>query len=124
MIRAINLLSLIILVVILSLGVWEFLSIKKAQSDFNKNLNAINWDRYSNSSAKPNDSYFTNPKNSAKYLGDKPSDNIFWVKVGFSLIFCCAALFVILSARYDDETRKWAFSILTLIAGVWIGTVS
>lgn len=48
----------------------------------------------------------------------------FWIKVIFSGIFCIAALFVILSKRYDDETKKWAFSVLTLIAGVWIGTIS
>ena len=48
----------------------------------------------------------------------------FWIKVIFSGIFCIAALFVILSKKYDDETKKWAFSVLTLIAGVWIGTIS
>jgi len=47
---------------------------------------------------------------------------IFWVKVGFSGILTLAALYVILSKRYNPETRKWAFDALTLIAGVWIGT--
>ena len=51
-------------------------------------------------------------------------DNIFWAKVIFSGIFCLAALFVVLSKKYDDETKKWAFSVLTLIAGVWIGTAT
>ncbi len=49
---------------------------------------------------------------------------ILWVKVIFSGIFCLAALFVVLSKKYDDETKKWAFSVLTLIAGVWIGTAT
>ena len=48
----------------------------------------------------------------------------FWIKVIFSSIFCLAALYVVLSQKYDDETKKWAFSVLTLIAGVWIGTIS
>jgi hypothetical protein len=48
----------------------------------------------------------------------------FWVKAIFSGIFLIAALFVVLSQKYDPETKKWAFSILTLIAGVWIGTIS
>jgi len=48
----------------------------------------------------------------------------FWIKVIFSSIFCISALFVILSKKYDEETKKWAFSVLTLIAGVWIGTIS
>lgn len=48
----------------------------------------------------------------------------FWIKVIFSSIFCIAALYVVLSKKYDDETKKWAFSVLTLIAGVWIGTIS
>lgn len=49
------------------------------------------------------------------------SDISFYMKAGLSLIFCLAALFVILSNRYDEDTRKWAFSVLSLIAGVWIG---
>ncbi len=47
----------------------------------------------------------------------------FWIKVIFSSIFCIAALYVVLSKKYDDETKKWAFSVLTLIAGVWIGSL-
>jgi hypothetical protein len=52
------------------------------------------------------------------------ADYILLVKVIFSGIFCFAALFVVLSKKYDDETKKWAFSVLTLIAGVWIGTAT
>ncbi len=49
---------------------------------------------------------------------------IFWIKVFFSAVFCFAALYVVLSNKYNDETKKWAFSVLTLIAGVWIGTAT
>lgn len=48
---------------------------------------------------------------------------VFWVKVAFSAVFCIAALWVVLSGKYDAETKKWAFSVLTLIAGVWIGSI-
>jgi hypothetical protein len=48
----------------------------------------------------------------------------FWIKLAFSVIFCVVALYVILSGKYEDDTKKWAISALTLIAGVWIGTVS
>ena len=51
-------------------------------------------------------------------------DWILLAKIIFSGIFCLAALFVVLSKKYDDETKKWAFSVLTLIAGVWIGTAT
>ncbi len=47
----------------------------------------------------------------------------FWIKVAFSFIFCFSALYVVLSKSYDEETKKWAYSVLTLIAGVWIGTL-
>lgn len=52
------------------------------------------------------------------------SKEAFWMKVIFSSIFCIAALYVIITRKYDDETKKWAFSVLTLIAGVWIGTAT
>ena len=46
----------------------------------------------------------------------------FWIKVIFSVIFCGAALFVILSPKdkFDAETKRWAFGALAIIAGVWI----
>lgn len=47
-----------------------------------------------------------------------------WAKIIFSGLLCIAALIVVLSNKYNDDTKKWAFSVLTLIAGVWIGTVS
>lgn len=59
-----------------------------------------------------------------KNVEKNKDDNIFWTKAIFSGIFCLAALFVVLSKKYDDETKKWAFSVLTLIAGVWIGTAT
>lgn len=60
--------------------------------------------------------------NSPLTLAD-PVERKFWAKVIFSGVFCIAALYVILSNKYDDETKKWAFSVLTLIAGVWIGSI-
>ena len=47
-----------------------------------------------------------------------------WIKLGFSIVFGFAALFVVLSQKYNEETQKWAFSTLSLLAGVWIGTIS
>jgi uncharacterized membrane protein len=73
---------------------------------------------------RDNDKYI-----SEKKLNESITDKIlpvqrFWAKIVFSTIFCIAALFVILSKKYDDETKKWAFSVLTLIAGVWIGSIT
>ncbi len=47
-----------------------------------------------------------------------------WAKIIFSGLFCIAALIVVLSNKYNDETKKWAFSVLTLVAGVWIGSAT
>ena len=44
-------------------------------------------------------------------------------KLLFSLIFGLSALYVVLSNKYPEDTQKWAFSILSLIAGVWIGSL-
>lgn len=49
------------------------------------------------------------------------ADRKFWGMVIFSIIFTLAALYVILSQKYDDDTKKWAFSIISLIGGVWLG---
>ncbi len=46
------------------------------------------------------------------------------IKLAFSVFFGLAAMYVVLSKKYDDETKKWAFSVLALISGVWIGTAS
>lgn len=45
-------------------------------------------------------------------------------KTIITTVFGLAALFVVLSRRFDSETRKWAFSVLTLIAGVWLGSAT
>jgi hypothetical protein len=37
-----------------------------------------------------------------------------------SLMLLGGALYVILSGSYDQETQKWAFGIIGLIAGVWL----
>lgn len=51
-------------------------------------------------------------------------DAKFIVKLVFSGIFTLAALYVILSPqdKYDAETKKWAFSIIALVTGIWLGT--
>ncbi|MEI6091770.1 MAG: hypothetical protein WCR42_15040 [bacterium] len=46
------------------------------------------------------------------------------IKLIFSGIFTIAALYIVLSDKYGNDTKKWAFSILSLIAGVWIGTAA
>lgn len=61
---------------------------------------------------------------SSEVKEDVSADYNFWIKVVFSFVFCLSALYVVLSQKYDDDTKKWAYSVLTLIAGVWIGTVS
>jgi|GEM_PF-3660647 len=48
----------------------------------------------------------------------------FWVKIIASALFSLVAFYIIISGKYPPSTRKWAFSVLTLIAGVWIGTVA
>ncbi|HEX8649520.1 MAG TPA: hypothetical protein VF708_01670 [Pyrinomonadaceae bacterium] len=42
-------------------------------------------------------------------------------KLIFSTIILVAALYVILSNKYGEETQKWAFSMIGVIVGVWIG---
>jgi hypothetical protein len=46
------------------------------------------------------------------------------VKLVVTAVLGLAALWVVLSGKYDEETRKWAFSVLSLIAGVWIGSAT
>jgi len=53
----------------------------------------------------------------------QPIDLKFLFKMILSALFTIASLFVVLSNHYDAETKKWAFSMLSLIAGIWIGTV-
>ncbi len=47
--------------------------------------------------------------------------NMFWIKVIFSFIVSLSALWIILAGKYSEGKEKWAFSILSLIAGIWIG---
>jgi len=47
----------------------------------------------------------------------------FLVKSILSLIFTLASLYVVLSKKYDSDTKKWALSTLSLIAGVWVGSI-
>ncbi len=46
------------------------------------------------------------------------------IKLIVTAVLGLAALYVVLSGEYDQETRKWAFSVLSLIAGVWIGSAT
>jgi hypothetical protein len=51
------------------------------------------------------------------------------IKLVFSGVLTVAALYVVLAQRhgkprYDPDTKKWAFSALSLISGVWIGTAT
>jgi hypothetical protein len=62
-------------------------------------------------------------KNQKPKSDDGFSEQKFWIKLVFSCVFSIAALYVVLSQKYKDDVRKWAFSVLTLIAGVWIGTI-
>jgi len=45
----------------------------------------------------------------------------FIIKIIFSAIFTVVCLYIVLSNKYEDGTKKWAFSVLSLITGVWIG---
>lgn len=63
----------------------------------------------------------------AELSTEHDSETRLWIKVAFSGVFCLAALYVILSKQYEgenNEVRKWAFGVLTLIAGIWIGTAT
>lgn len=47
----------------------------------------------------------------------------FWIKIIFSAIVTSAALYIILSKKYDEDTKRWAFSVLSCVAGVWLGSL-
>lgn len=40
--------------------------------------------------------------------------------IAISLIVLTSSLFVVLSGRYDDATRKWAFGSVGLVVGFWL----
>src|SRR6266571_1705100 len=54
-----------------------------------------------------------------KEIKEKEAQLKFWIKLAFSVVFGVAALFVVLSKKYDDKIQGWAISVLTLIGGVW-----
>jgi hypothetical protein len=61
--------------------------------------------------------------------GTVPSSTPLVIKLVFSTVLTLAALYVVLAQRhgkprYDPDTKKWAFSALSLISGVWIGTAT
>lgn len=47
----------------------------------------------------------------------------FYMKSILSLIFCLFSIYVILSRKYSEGTEKIALSVLSTIAGVWIGSI-
>ncbi len=61
-------------------------------------------------------------------MTDQPDDIppivLLYIKMGFSFLFGASALYIILSQKYNEETQKWAFSILSLISGIWLGTIA
>ena len=49
-----------------------------------------------------------------------PSDR--WIQIIISFIVLLAALYVILSQKYDADVQKWAFGAVGLIVGYWLPT--
>jgi hypothetical protein len=43
------------------------------------------------------------------------------MQVSVTFAFLLAGLYVILSAKYDAATQRWAFGVLGLISGYWLG---
>ena len=54
----------------------------------------------------------------------KNKNTSFYVKIVFSVIFTIACLYIVLLGDHDEATKEWAFSVLSLILGVWLGTIS
>ena len=46
------------------------------------------------------------------------------MRVLISLVVLAAALYVILSDKYDDDVKKWAFGVVGLIVGYWLPTTT
>jgi len=44
------------------------------------------------------------------------------MRVLISLVVLAAALYVILSNKYEDDVKKWAFGVVGLIIGYWLPT--
>lgn len=125
--RTIHLFSTIsIIITILAAGATYFYSVPKSQAPMFTNISIDTSEKI----PKINNLFGSK---SFHVFDDKGIQNVktfsidetkFWMKVVFSFVFLGAALYVILSKKYDDETKKWAFSVLTLIAGIWLGTAT
>jgi len=44
----------------------------------------------------------------------------FWVTVCFSGFFAIVSVFMILSNRYTDDQKQWAFGIVGIVIGYWL----
>lgn len=45
---------------------------------------------------------------------------VIWMRIVVSLLILGSALYVILSARYDDSVAKWAMGAVGLVVGFWL----
>ena len=61
-------------------------------------------------------------KDNANSKNDTDKENTMLIfQFIISMVFCIPAIYIIISNRYGDEKIKWAFSILSLVAGFWLG---
>lgn len=121
--KNLKLISLFTISIIISAGLYQFQILSKIDKEIisvNRSPSSVEEDK-NNGNAH---SILPNKSNEENYSKDNFKMSNYILKVIFSSIFCIAALFIILSKNYDEDTKKWAFSVLTLIAGVWIGTIS
>ena len=44
----------------------------------------------------------------------------FWVTVTISGFFAVVSVFMILSNRYSDNQKQWAFGIVGIVIGYWL----
>jgi len=49
---------------------------------------------------------------------------LFWTKVRFSVLLGLPAIYVVLRETHAQRTQDWALNVLSVITGVWIGTVA
>ncbi len=54
-----------------------------------------------------------------EYQSVIPSRTITFVRIAISLIVLGAALYVILSQNFPDDSSKWAFGIVGIVLGYW-----
>jgi hypothetical protein len=116
-----NLLSLLLVLIIIGFAVYYYANqsyakghvvIMSTNNDTLRHLDSVDYTM--NVQGRGPMLYASSPPDSMKSL----------MKIIFSSLFTLSALYVILSRKFDEETKKWAFSVLTLIAGVWIGSVT